>query len=99
SGLNPGDVRDSVRRWTTKIALAASSVKASAISATTSDCDRVRTGALADARTPALRTSLGTVRTGCHSGAMLEPALAENPAPSANTSAVQSMAISSARGM
>ena len=71
SGSNPGDTRLKPKRCATRMALAASSVKARAISATTSDCDSRRLLAVAVVRTPAFSTSAGTVRIACHSGAML----------------------------
>ena len=74
-------------------------MKASAISAITSDRDSRRVRRPADARTPSVSTAFGSVRVACHSGARLESALARPAVPSVNASTRQSTATSSTRGM
>ena len=73
----------------------ASRVNASAISATTSACDSLRTAPPAVARTPSVRTAFGGVRVACQSGARLVNALATSASPSPNASTFQSMTIAS----
>ena len=75
------------------------SVKARAISATTNAFDRRRAGAAADARTPSESTAFGAVRIACQSGARPASTPVATATATLKPSTVQSIAMSSTRGM
>ena len=77
----------------------ARSVKARAISATTNAFDRRRAGAAADARTPSESTAFGAVRIACQSGARPASTPVATATATLKPSTVQSMVMSSTRGM